>query len=63
MESEELSGVKPLESEIPGNVPINFAGWEKVGYFASYLLYGRENVRRIVEPNTGKIVAQYILNR
>ena len=61
MEPEELSGTKPLEREIPGNVSINFAGWERVGYFGSYLLYARGNIRRIVDPNTGKIVAQYIL--
>ena len=32
MESEELSGTKPLEREMPGNVSINFEGWERVGY-------------------------------
>ena len=37
-------------------------GWENVGYFGSYLLYARNNLRRIVEPGSGKIVMQYIKN-
>jgi len=62
MESEDFSVAKPFENGIPGNVSGDFEGWEKIGYFGSYHLYSRENLRRIVEPGTGTILAQYILN-
>jgi hypothetical protein len=50
-------------SESPVNSSSDAGNWRQVGYFGSYLLYGQNNLRRIVEPDTGKIIAQYRVNQ
>ncbi|MGD0795415.1 MAG: hypothetical protein ABR958_07535 [Dehalococcoidales bacterium] len=63
MNSDSFTGTNYFQDDKTRNIPKNMRGWERVGYFGSYLLYASKNLRRIVEPETGKIIAQYQLNQ
>jgi hypothetical protein len=54
-----MIGVNTKKSEPERQMTGESDRWEEVGYYGTYLLYGKENLRRIVEPETGKIVVQY----
>jgi len=34
-------------------------GWEHVGYYGSYLIYKKDNKRRLVDPRTGQSTFEY----
>ena len=34
-------------------------GWEQVGHFNSYLILAKDDLRRLVDPVTGRVIAQY----
>lgn len=63
MNSDSIAWTNHFQDDKNKNGQKNMRGWERVGYFGSYLLYASKNLRRIVEPETGKIIAQYQLNQ
>ncbi|MCK4791074.1 MAG: hypothetical protein KAV87_45495 [Desulfobacteraceae bacterium] len=34
-------------------------GWEQAGYFSSYLILVKDDLRRLVDPITGRVSLQY----
>lgn len=40
----------------------NMNKWKLIGHFGNNLLYAKKNMRRIIEPATGNIIMQYILD-
>ena len=37
-------------------------GWKQVGYFSSYGIFAKNDLRRLVDSATGRIIAQYKFN-
>ena len=37
----------------------DFTGWKQVGYFSSYDIFAKDELRRLVDIATGKIVIEY----
>ena len=37
-------------------------GWKQVGYYGSYFIYASGDIRRLVDPATGRIITQYNVN-
>jgi len=38
-------------------------GWKRIGGFGSYVIYESGDMRRLVDPNTGRVIAQYRRNQ
>jgi muconolactone delta-isomerase len=39
----------------------DLTGWKRVGEYASYIIYAKDNRRRLVEQKTGKFVLEYVI--
>ena len=37
----------------------DLSGWKHVGEYASYLIYAKDNKRRLVDQKTGRTVIEY----
>ena len=55
MEHNNKSNVKTLNVD-------DFTGWEQVGNFSSYCIFAKDELRRLVDLTTGKLVIEYSIN-
>jgi hypothetical protein len=54
-----VSKDKPLSSrERSGNMP-DLNGWEQLGYFSSYCIFAKNELRRLVDTTTGQVIIEY----
>ena len=58
MSSKVQSNKRALKEE-KGDQIINSKEWKHIGYFGNYLIFGRDDKRCLVDPNTGKVSFEY----
>jgi hypothetical protein len=46
----------------PGSLDGETADWRRIGYFGTCELFAQGNLRRVINPETGNIIAQYRVN-
>ena len=50
---------KPTRGTDDNRADLN--GWKRVGQYASYLIYAKDNKRRLVDQKTGKSILEYVM--
>ncbi len=59
MSSKELSTQEPVPARGTARSVTDLKGWEQVGYYGFYLIYGKENKRWLVDSKTGQSTFEY----
>jgi hypothetical protein len=62
MSSTERLTHKPASARKTGDNTPGLNGWKRIGDFGSYVIYASGDLRHLVDPNTGRIIAQYKFN-
>jgi len=52
---------KPEPTGETGDNRTDLTGWKRVGEYASYFIYAKDNKRRLVDQKTGKSVLEYLI--
>ncbi len=63
MSSVERLTNKPTSASKTGDNTPGLNGWKRIGGFGSYVIYASGDIRRLIEPNTGRVIAQYRRNQ
>ena len=63
MSSTEHLTHKPASTRKTGDNTPDLNGWKRIGDFGSYVIYASGDVRRLIDPNTGRVIAQYRRNQ